>query len=123
MEFQGRPIIVCFENEVALTEFAREGLRDLTVKDNLEILIESDDFEEKEIKIDKASNRNSLTFMNKAFGRGTDFVVRDPYVEKNGGVLLILTFSPEEKSDYLQILSRVASHGIEGSIFITLKKE
>ena len=44
--------------------------------------------------------------MTRPYGRGTDFVCRDQGLVKNGGVHIIVTFEPEDESEYKQLMGR-----------------
>ena len=52
-------------------------------------------------KISKATYQRTLTLTTRSFGRGTDFICRDEFVETNGGVHVILTFVPEMNSEFV----------------------
>lgn len=70
-----------------------------------------------------ATYPDRITLATRAFGRGTDFSCRDREVEENGGVHVILTFWPELKTEFTQIMGRTARQGNEGSFQMILYME
>lgn len=53
--------------------------------------------------------------MTASFGRGTDFMVHDKNVIKNGGIHVIQAFLSLEESEEIQIKGRSARQGDFGS--------
>ena len=53
--------------------------------------------------ITKSTYAGQITLATRKFGRGTDFICKDPTVEENGGVHVIQTFLSEEMSEEVQI--------------------
>jgi hypothetical protein len=51
----------------------------------------------------------------RVFGRGTDFIVHDENISKNGGVHVIQTFLSEEYSEEIQYKGRTARQGEPGT--------
>ncbi len=54
--------------------------------------------------------------MTAMFARGTDFVVSDDRVRKQGGLHLIITYIPESESEDKQVQGRTARQGDPGSV-------
>lgn len=62
----------------------------------------------------RAMNQGKISLITKAFSRGTDFVIYEEKVVICGGALLIVTYIPDEKSEEVQVLGRVARQGDPG---------
>jgi preprotein translocase subunit SecA len=90
---------------------------------NYQTLTEHNDDSEKEDRVTKATYAKMVTLSTPSFGRGTDFICRDPQVEKNGGVHVICTFFPELLSEFVQIQGRTARQGDPGSFTMILLDE
>jgi len=56
-----------------------------------------------------------ISFMTKAFGRGTDFKVYDQEIKDGGGIHILQLFMSEEESEEIQIKGRTARFGSHGS--------
>nr|XP_047141288.1 protein translocase subunit SecA-like [Hydra vulgaris] len=104
-----RPVLVFFNTITSLMEFYNSNKITLS-KENIQILTEevSESPKEKEMIIKRATVLGQITFLTRAFGRGTDFVCRDKNVIANGGVHVIQTFFSEELSEEVQIQGRTA---------------
>ena len=71
---------------------------------------------ERESVVIKAARPYAVTLMTRAYGRGTDFACRDSALVKNGGVHVILTFVPDDRSEEKQICGRTCRQDNPGSI-------
>jgi preprotein translocase subunit SecA len=95
-------VLVFFENKTKL-----ENFRDSTnIKNKMKHYPLTEDIpknEEKEKMVGQATHAKSVTFATPGFGRGTDFICRDPEVEYNGGIHVILTFMCRQQSEFVQI--------------------
>ena len=61
--------------------------------------------------IRKATSSEYTTFLTRDYGRGTNFVVRDPTVKSNDGVHVLKTFWTHDKSEEVQIKGRTGREG------------
>ena len=118
---QNRAVLVFFEKKSFLEEFynsANVG----PIKNEIQKITEeiSSSPKEKEMFIKRATSCGQITFLTRAFGRGTDFVCRDRNVISNGGVHVIQTFFSEELSEEIQIQGRTARQGKDGSYSMIL---
>ena len=95
-----RSVIVFFKDLEKLKEFERSD-RFLNSVKNYSPLPEHNDDREKESIVSKATVAKMVTLSTKSFGRGTDFICRDPEVENNGGVHVICTFVPELQTEFV----------------------
>jgi preprotein translocase subunit SecA len=66
-------------------------------------------------RIVSAVNPNVITLMSSSFGRGTDFVVLDDGIKKNGGLHVIQAFLSLDESEEVQIKGRTARQENKGS--------
>jgi len=73
------------------------------------------DQKEKQNIISNAVFPGSVTFMTKAFGRGTDFICHSNKVKAAGGVHVIQTFLSEDVAEEVQIRGRTARQSNKGS--------
>lgn len=79
------------------------------IRNSIQILTEKCSYEEKESIIRKATKIGMITFATASFGFGSDFVCRDQIIwEIAGGVHVLLTFLPEDKSTLAQFKGRTA---------------
>ena len=109
-----RPIIIVFENLFLLKEFS-ECPDFNKYKSNFNCLTE--EMNELKIKkaIDQATEFGKITLITRSFGRGTDFVIKDEEIVKNGGIHVIQTFYSSSLSEEIQIKGRAARQGDSGS--------
>lgn len=56
-----------------------------------------------------------ITLMSSAFGRGTDFLLLDETIKKNGGLHIIQAFLSVDESEEVQIKGRTARQDSNGS--------
>jgi preprotein translocase subunit SecA len=56
-----------------------------------------------------------ITLMSSAFGRGTDFLLLDEQIKKNGGLHIIHAFLSVDESEEVQIKGRTARQDSNGS--------
>ena len=75
---------------------------------------------EKDTVVKKATTKNSLNLFTKSFGRGTDFITRDDYVQAAGGSFIIQTFFSDDISEETQIKGRTARQGERGDYRMVL---
>ncbi|XP_047141208.2 protein translocase subunit SecA isoform X2 [Hydra vulgaris] len=108
-----RPVLVFFNTKASLLEFYNSNKLTLN-KENIQIITEevSKSPKEKEMLIKRATISGQITFLTRAFGRGTDFVCNDRNVVTNGGVHVVQTFFSEELSEEVQIQGRTARQEI-----------
>ncbi len=117
-----RPVIVFFESRKKMLSFYNSKVMNL-LKENVQLMTETDNDKEKNYKVGKAATVGVITFSGKIFGRGTDFVCADSRILKNGGVHVVCTFFPEELSEETQIKGRTARQGKDGSFSMILISE
>ncbi|XP_065663342.1 uncharacterized protein LOC136085801 [Hydra vulgaris] len=117
-----RPVLVFFTTKTSLMEFYDSNKLTLN-KENIQIITEevSESPKEKEMLIKRATISGQITFLTRAFGRGTDFICSDQNVIANGGVHVIQTFFSEELSEEVQIQGRTARQGKDGSCSMVLR--
>ncbi len=70
--------------------------------------------ENRNYHIKKATSSSTVTLFTAPFDRGTDFVIFDPIVQKEG-TAVIQTFLSEEESEEYQIKGRTARQGKRGT--------
>ncbi len=95
-------MLVFFENKDKLDDF-RESKNILNKMKHQALTEEIPTNEEKEKMVSHATYPKSITFATPSFGRGTDFICRDPEVEYNGGIHVILTYMCKQQSEFIQI--------------------
>jgi len=83
-------------------------------------ITEKIDKNERDLLIKQASTEGRITLLTRSFGRGTDFVCRNPAVIARGGVHVIQTFFSKELSEEVQIMGRCARQGEKGSFQILI---
>lgn len=71
--------------------------------------------ESRERVIAESTRQYSITFANRSYGRGTDFVCRDTSVIQNGGVHIIQTYVAESRAEQVQIEGRTCRQDDPGS--------
>jgi len=114
-----RAVLIFFETKERLNQFYNSKHFYLR-KSRALIISEELSPEEKDLYIKRATMSGQVTLLTKAFGRGTDFICRDPIVISNGGVHVIQTFLSEELSEETQIQGRTARQGNPGSYSMVL---
>ncbi|XP_065663330.1 uncharacterized protein LOC136085791 [Hydra vulgaris] len=117
-----RPVLVFFNTKTSLMEFYNSEKLTLN-KENIQIITEevSESPKEKEMLIKRATISGQITFLTRAFGRGTDFICHDQNVIANRGVHVVQTFFSEELSEQVQIQGRTARQGKDGSFSMVLR--
>jgi len=111
---QGRPVLVFFEKLSELLKFAESNeAQDLVPHFN--IMTEKLSIDEKPVFVKRATELGKITLATKVYGRGTDFICRDPKVAQVNGMHVIQTFLSLEKSEETQIMGRTARQGEHGS--------
>ena len=111
-----------FESEQALEDFFNSE-NFLAYKSTTNKLTERLTMLEKDNFVKKATHAGTISLLTRSFGRGTDFVVLDEEVKKNGGVHVIQTFFSEDIAEEVQIQGRTARQGEQGSFSMILKFE
>ena len=89
-------------------------------KHNALIMTEEASKDEKNSIVKESTQSGKVLLLVKAFGRGTDFQVKDKIVKTNGGPHMIQTFLSEQKSEEVQIMGRTARQGGHGSYSMVL---
>lgn len=117
-----RAVLVFFESKKKLMEFYESSAMN-NLRDYVKILTEDASSAEKDKIISCATLSGAITFLTRAFGRGTDFICRDLVVKANGGVHVIQAFLSEELSEETQIRGRTARQGDPGSFSMVLCME
>jgi superfamily II DNA/RNA helicase len=116
-----RAVFIVFENKSDLYKYFNSSSF-LQYKQNSLILTEEANKNEKKIIINGSTSSGKITLFTKVFGRGTDFIIHDEIVSKNGGVHVIQTFLSEDESEEIQIIGRTARQGEDGSFNMILAK-
>ena len=110
----GRSILVFFESEEKLNAFKNsKQLSD--IQKSVQTISEKVDAKERELFVKRAANIGTITLLTRIFGRGTDFICRNPQLLANGGIHVLQTFFSEELSEEYQIMGRGARQGDRGS--------
>jgi hypothetical protein len=78
-------------------------------------LTEEANNQERKNLINSATLNGKITLFTRVFDRGTDFIVHDENISKNGGVHVIQTFLSEEYSEEIQCKGRTARQGEPGT--------
>ena len=116
-----RAVLVFFENITELTKFFDSPSCELFRKDgNYQIIAENVAPIDREMRIKRSGTEGMVTLLTANFGRGTDFVCRNPQLLSNGGVHVLQTFYSKEKSEEYQIMGRGARQGDRGSYAMIL---
>jgi hypothetical protein len=71
-------------------------------------------------RIFNAVEPGKITLMSSAFGRGTDFVLRNDAIKEKGGLHIIHAFLSLDESEEVQIKGRTARQNGKGSYDCTL---
>ncbi|KAL4506142.1 hypothetical protein ABPG73_016876 [Tetrahymena malaccensis] len=109
-----QPVIIFFKDNQELEEFQYSNY----MEDYREtVLLLNQQQKYKDYVIQKSCRQGQLTLCDKAFGRGTDFICQNTYINKQGGLVILQTFFSEEISEEFQIKGRTARQGNQG-IFI-----
>ena len=113
---KGRPVIVYFESVSKLNNFKEsdygQRLNDVNIVTEKTTNIP--------FYVNKAATARTVTLFPRVFGRGLDFVCRDPAVDDAGGVHIIQTFFSDFISEELQIRGRTARQSKKGSFKMIL---
>jgi len=117
-----RAVLVFFENTAKLTDCLNsesvQGLSGGKIRTMTEL--DSINYVTREGTIGQATLSGNITFLVRAFGRGTDFICYDNELNDAGGIHVIQTFMSEEKSEEVQIKGRTARQGDKGSFSMIL---
>lgn len=92
----------------------------ISLKNGTRCLTEEANQNERKILISNSTLSGKITLFTRSYGRGTDFIVYDENVIKNGGVHVIQTFLSEEYSEEVQIKGRTARQGRSGTYQLIL---
>jgi len=115
-----RCVLVCFEDKNRLEEFKKSAPFQ-SLANRAQVLVEGLTDDDKARLIYNATCAGAVTLMTRAFGRGTDFKIRDPSLSKRGGAHMIVTFVPESTAEETQLMGRCARQGDHGSFAMVLK--
>eukprot|EP00808_Paulinella_micropora_P005101 g56718.t1 len=111
-----RPVLVFFETKELMHKFANSSygqqLEDLT-NDGISFFAQV--IEASNTVIKNSTLKNRITLFTASLGRGLDFVCRDSFVTKHGGVHVIQAFFSKEVSEEYQIKGRTARQSQPGS--------
>lgn len=116
---KGRPVLVYFESVDKLEEFSRSEYGQRLE----EVIIVTETTENIPFFVNRATFAGTVTFFPRVFGRGLDFISRDPSVDAAGGVHVIQTFFSRCPSEEIQIMGRTARQGKRGSFKMILLVE
>jgi len=76
---------------------------------------------ERKAIIERATRPGHVTLATRSFGRGVDFKVLDDHLLVCGGMHVLLTFFPSDKSEEVQIKGRTARQGDAGSFSMVMR--
>lgn len=113
-----RSALVIFEGREDLEKFRKQlAVRPGNLLHSPEILIEnqSGEYGKTDASVYRATLPQTITFMIKQYGRGTDFVCRDSALIRAGGVQVISTIVAENKAEERQNIGRTARQGEPGN--------
>ena len=116
-----RAVLVFFESNEVLESFYNSSCFS-SLKDAANRLTEvsARDPEDRESLISKATRQGQVTLATRVFGRGIDFSVDDEHMVTCGGLHVLATFFPQDKSEEVQIRGRGARQGEAGSFSMVL---
>jgi len=115
-----RAVLVFFENSEKLsTSLHSEYIQALKCGE-IRTMTEVDSFVTRVGSIEQATLSGNITFLVRAFGRGTDFMCYDDELNMAGGIHVIQTFVSEDKTEEIQIKGRTARQGDKGSFSMVL---
>jgi len=106
-----RAVIIFFADIEVLNEF--KASRHGAALTDCQILEEKEKFKESIIK--QATASQTVTLATRPFGRGVDFICRDPATKSADGVHVIQTFVATSEAEQIQIKGRAARQGDPGS--------
>jgi hypothetical protein len=116
---KGRPVLVYFETVDKVQEFvdSEYGCR---LQDIVRVTEKTENIP---FFVNKATGARTVTLFPRVFGRGLDFVSRDPAVDTAGGVHVIQTFFSQYVSEEIQIRGRTARQAKSGSFKMILLRD
>jgi hypothetical protein len=109
-----RPILIFFKGPRELNEFFNCAEYQPFLKRTYN-LTEEHDASVRDARIINAVEPKKITLMSSAYGRGTDFVIRNDNIKEKGGLHVIHAFLSLEESEEVQIKGRTARQNGEGS--------
>ncbi|CAF3080331.1 unnamed protein product, partial [Rotaria sp. Silwood2] len=109
-----RAILIFFESEEKLMTFYN-STELASIKSEIQIVTEKVSVKDRELFIKRACTVGRVTLLTRTFGRGIDFICRNPQLLANGGIHVLQTFFSEELSEEYQIMGRGARQGDKGS--------
>jgi len=113
-----RAVLVFFEDADKLkASLSSEFMKELG---EIRTMTEVDSLVTREGAIGQATLSGNVTFLVRAFGRGTDFICYDDDLISAGGIHVIQTFVSIEKTEEEQIKGRTARQGDKGSFSMIL---
>jgi preprotein translocase subunit SecA len=113
---KGRPVLVYFEAEDKMEAFLGSDYG----KRLQDIVCVTEKKENIPYYVNKATGWGMVTMFPRVFGRGLDFVSRDPAVDDAGGVCVLQTFFSQYLSEEIQIRGRAARQKKKGSFKMIL---
>lgn len=119
-----RAVLVVFESSSVLLQFLKsEYMREVQHTTKYIIETSTDDESSKKSVVGSAATTGSITLITRSFARGTDFVCYDEQLIKHGGLHVISTIFPDDKSEEIQIQGRTARQGNSGSFSFVLRAD
>ena len=115
-----RAILVFFKSEEELEAFDKSSQL-AEMKQIVQIITEKVSAKDRELYIKRAATVGVVTLLTRTFGRGTDFICRQPQLITHGGIHVLQTFFSEELSEEYQIKGRGARQGDRGSYRMILR--
>jgi hypothetical protein len=115
-----RPILVFFKDESALIAFAEHQRFAAAYGTSAKKMVPGCTDQDKLSLIQNATCPGRVTLLVAIYGRGTDFQYDDSDLDKIGGIHVIITFFPQEKSEQIQLQGRTARQGHPGSVSMVL---
>lgn len=107
-----RAVLIFFENDAVLQDFASEKLTSFT---NPKILTSTTSEHERDFNVKKAATIGQVTLATAPFCRGTNFAAFDTELDKNGGLHVIQTFFSMNKLEEEYMKATTARQGNNGS--------
>jgi hypothetical protein len=112
---EGMAVLVFLQDEQRLQELKKyikdqgKNITPLELSDSLSKA-------KREQHIRWSTQSQKITFVTRAYGRGTDFVCHDARAKQFGGVHLIITFYPDDDSENRQLEGRTCRQDDPGSV-------
>eukprot|EP01040_Poterioochromonas_malhamensis_P006738 gene6738-7261_t len=111
-----RPVLIFVNSQEELFKLHHHTKDQLTKAGFLiNIMLENDDFDERDKKIRNAVKPGTITFAVEVYGRGTDFVHRNNDLNAIGGIHVLQVFFSSDFSHQIQTMGRTARDNNIGS--------